>query len=755
MDFDEKIQTYEKSRLERVLKLVGIQLEAGRKSAGKLREEVITVQRSMWDNVNPTPGGDLDDLANIWQFQTEIEQEGRKAIFASLQVKRLERMLKNPYFGRIDFKEDGSEIADEIYIGISNLLDEKTCENLVYDWRAPVSSMFYDYETGAAGYFCPAGRIDGELTLKRQYKIWNGKLEYMFDCSLKIDDEILQEILSKNADSRMKTIVTSIQREQNRIIRDDTHKLLVVQGPAGSGKTSIALHRVAYLLYRYRKQVVADNIVIFSPNGIFNDYIADVLPELGEENMRRTTFMEFTRSMLGFDRKLEDMGGQMEYILSCHSHKACRARIEGIRYKASAAFSEILKKYVVYLIDTITFEDVEYNGIIIESKEEISDYFRNGLKFMPPMKRLEKIRNRLVSKLDPLIKERIEQVMPVLAETGEYVDEAEIRGRSAFIAREEFRPIREKITRMTEMEPVTCYTGLFSDRDLFDGMSDGRLPEFFEDIARYTIDEISYGRISFEDTAPLLLLTGMLAGVPNRRDIKHVIIDEAQDYTPVQFEVFRQLFGHCSLTMLGDMNQSINPYMNLGNYEVINRIFSFDTAVRLNLSKSYRSTRQITAFCRELLSEKDETEYMNREGELPRVFNTKNEMKMLRTVIEDIAVFEECGMKSVALICRTAGTCRKVFNQVSQSTDIRLVSTDCMKYSTGRVIIPSYLAKGLEFDAVLVICTDDDRYSDEEERRLFYTVCTRALHRLHIYCGNELPMFIRDIGGEFYEKAEV
>lgn len=741
MEFDPEVWTFEKKRLERVLAYLEKQLETGRDSVDRRKREAISIQKSMWDNVNPTPGGDLDDIANIWQYQMDIEREGRKAIQAANQVGRLERMLRTPYFGRIDFREDGEVFDERIYIGISNLLDMKTHENLVYDWRAPVSSMFYDCETGKAGYNCPEGFIEGEMSLKRQYRIWLGKIEFMFDSSLKIDDEILQEILSKSADSRMRTIVTSIQREQNKIIRDDVNRLLIVQGPAGSGKTSIALHRVAYLLYRYRELVLADNIVIFSPNRIFNDYISNVLPELGEENMYRTTFMEYAGSILGGRLKLEDMGRQMEYILSCKKVSGYDTRIGGIAYKASAGFINVLKGYAKNIEDSISFEDIAYNGVVIETKEEIGEYF-NGLKFLPPVKRLEKIRNRLVDKLDPLMRERIEQLIAELAETGEYLDKAEMRGRATYMTREEFRPLRERIFNMTRLDTVEAYINLFKDRGLFAALAEDKLPDGFDDIGRYTAASIGGGNVHYEDTAPLLLLNGLLSGVSGTSHIKHVIVDEVQDYTPAQFEVLRQLFGQCSLTMLGDLNQSINPYMNIGKYQIVKDIFGIESTAFLKLNKSYRSTRQINEFCGGLLNREDSTEYVNREGLAPGIICPGNMESLYESMTNDIRNFKETGSKTIAVICRTAEDSRKAFEQISHSIDMRLVTVDDDEFFADVSVIPSYLAKGLEFDAVLVLCGYND-YVDEDERKLFYTCCTRALHRLQIYCLGDIPAFLK------------
>lgn len=734
MAIDKTSFEYEKQRLAAVLSKIGEQLEESRSTADGMKKNVITLQRSMWEQVNPTPGkGDLTDLADIWQFQTDLVREADRAVFAAAKASRLERMMNSPYFGRLDFTEDGQSAEESVYIGISNFSDARTLECLVYDWRAPVSSMFYDYETGGAGYDCPAGRIEGNVGLKRQFRIWRGKIGFMFDCSLAIDDEILQDILSRSADSRMKTIVTSIQRDQNRVIRNDTHRLLVVEGPAGSGKTSIALHRAAFLLYRYRDSITAENIAIFSPNSIFSDYISEVLPELGEENIRRTTFREYAQSILAGRLAAEDAGGMMEFILAGKRDEGYGSRVRGIEYKASRGFKDLLDAYALHIENSRGFEDVCHNGVCIESGREIGDYYRDGLKFLPVAKRLEKIRNRLVSKLDPMIRTRSEEIVPVLAEAGEFPNEAEVRARSALMAREEFRPVKELIERMTAIDAAECYAGLFGDTELCGRLAGGGLPEEFEEISYRTVKKLEKGEIFNEDVAPLLYLTGLLTGINPLDDIKHVIIDEVQDYSIIQLELLHRLFRNSTLTLLGDPCQSINPYGGNVDGRAIPDIFASGSSEMVRLNKSYRSTRQITEFCRKILGIGEAAAIVERDGDEPEIIRRRSANELYACVLNDIKRFSEDGCHSIAVICRTAEAGRRAYEELSGSLNLRLVKGNDEEYVKGVSVIPSYLSKGLEFDAVLVLCPDGDDYTAPEEKKLFYTVCTRALHRLNVY----------------------
>lgn len=772
MEFDSKVWKEEKSRLKRVLEVINIQLERSRGALDVFRKQVIRTQKSMWDEVNPTPN-DMDDLANVWQYQVDIEREGRKAIFEGKQAARLEKLQNSPYFGRIDFNEDDSGEVEKIYIGIANLFDEKSSEYLTYDWRAPISSMFYDFETGRARYKCPAGIIEGQLELKRQYRIWRGELEYMFDSSLKIDDEVLQEILSKSADSKMRTIVTSIQREQNKVIRDDTSRLLIVQGAAGSGKTSIALHRAAYLLYRYKDEVKAENIAIFSPNQLFNDYISNVLPELGEENMRRTTFMQYGQSVLGKFKVLEDANRQMEFILSGINSEDYGIRMAGIRFKAATMFTELLKKYAKYIENSRSFEDITYGDVLVEAGSEIDTYFRRDMATLPVSMRLEKIKNRLFSLLDPLIRKRAEEIIIDLADSGEYVDKDEMKARSLLMAREEMSPLKEKIDKMTAFNLLAYYTSLFENEKIlkilaedvtegtvpgcrkndksFEKPAECNLPDEIDGICKYTAETVNSGKIYYEDLGPVLFLKGMLEGCTGRGDIRHVIIDEIQDYTPAQFEVLKQLFGQSNITMLGDISQSINPYMNMGNYENIASIMGNNKTSFISLSKSYRSTRQITEFCRALLSATDETDYVNRDGELPQVITLNESKNPYNIIAEMISELSGKGCGSIAVICRTERDCELMYEGIKGQAKARLLHSSDEEFSVGTLIMPSYMAKGLEFDGVIIYDEGSGGYDREEERKLLYTACTRALHNLRVVCKVRPSRFISSVNGALYE----
>ncbi len=725
--------------LENMLKEIRKQLEEKRSFNEKFRKEAIETQRELWQEVGSiSMANELDQLVDFMSYIDVLKRQKWSHEFTRKQKEKYERMILSPYFGRIDFLESGDSRAEKYYIGISNLVNDDY-DILIYDWRAPVSSMYYDYEIGEASYQCPEGIICGNISLKRQYKISNNKIEYMFDSNLNIDDEMLQEILSNSTDSKMKAIVTTIQREQNKVIRNEEYRNMIVQGPAGSGKTSVALHRVAYLLYKHRDSITPQNIVIFSPNDIFNDYISNVLPQLEEENMHQTTFKEYMHKALGDEFKKEDYYDMMEYILSSKEKPSYQKRIMNIKYKTSIEFTNILKQYVMYVEKADrSFSDIMFRGSLIISSKELQELFFKDYCELPLKRRLQKIRERVLFLLKPYEEQRISEVARELYDSDSYIDKLEIRNKSRAILKDEIKDIQHEINRITEFDLVDIYKKLFEKLELFTGNPNAENSEKkIEEIKRYTLENLQSQTLYYEDQPPLLYLMGAFGDLPKTSDIKYVIIDEAQDYTPLQYEIFYQLFSHASITMLGDLKQSIHPFMNVGNYSNISHIFPRDNTCVINLSKSYRSTMEITRFSRMLLNEEITTESVARHGEEPLVLGFQQEEAIKERILEDIKKYKDKGYKSIGIITRTKKEANKVYSFLRDKVQVKLLVNEDEEYMNGTIIIPSYLAKGLEFDVVLIYNAGNGNYSCEDERLLLYTACTRALHMLCIYYSDK------------------
>jgi len=718
--------------LELVLKEAQKQLEEKLDYKGRFKRDALETQKEMWEELGSVSViNGLEQIVSFMGFIDRMKYQKRNHEITRRLEEKYERMLQSPYFGRIDFLEKGEEKAEKYYIGISNLLNENY-DILIYDWRAPSSSMFYDFEIGKAGFECAEGTIEGELTLKRQYKIGNGKIEYMFDSSINIDDEILQEILGKSTDSRMKAIVTTIQREQNRVIRNEEYKNLIVQGPAGSGKTSIALHRIAYLLYKHREKITPQNIVIFSPNQIFNDYISNVLPQLGEDNMLQTTFKEYMHKALGDRFIKEDYSDMMEFILDSKKFSDYEIRIRNIKYKSSLEFIEILKRNAENIEKQgRNFKDIVFMDKLIVSSKDLEELYYKDYINLPLKRRLNKIRERILFLLKPYEKERINEIYDELWNTGSFVDENEVKEIAAAKAHEETKHIYNEINRITEFDLLGIYKKLFENLE----------PE----IKNYTLKNLDSKFLNYEDQVPLLYLKGVFGDLPKTADIKYVVIDEAQDYTPLQYEILYQLFSHANITMLGDLNQSINPFMNVGNYSNIAHIFPQDNTCIINLTKSYRSTMEITEFSRSLLSHEVNAEYVERSGDKPTVIGFDCENSVNERVLKDIEMYKEKGYKSIGIITRTIKETTKVYSLLKDKTEVKALTKDDDEYINGTLVIPAYLAKGLEFDVVLVYNAGNENYNSEEERLLLYTACTRALHKLNVYYVGRLTPLVERI----------
>lgn len=744
---DNDIWTYEKAYLERVMLEINKQINIGLNAARNYKSDAVELQKSMWEDVRLAPSGlsDLEDVAQMNQIQMELANKARLYRFSYEKVDHLKSMKKSPYFGRIDFLENVEKIAEKIYIGLYNLNSTDTMDILVYDWRAPVSGMFYDFEIGPSSYTCPAGLIKGQILLKRQYKIENENIVYMFDSSININDAMLQEILGKNTDNRMRTIVTSIQKEQNTVIRNDKDSILIVEGPAGSGKTSIALHRAAYLLYRYRDTIKSENILIFSPNHVFEDYISHVLPELGEENIRRSTFADFFSDSFLAGRHIETVNQQMEYILT--SDDTNNIRFGCIRFKSSALFMVALKRYVEYLEEgtELKFKDLIFKNSLLISAEAIMQLYNNQSSRLPYANRLEKIRQKLLSILQENIKKRARYSKKGASDENYNMIQQELNT--------EYELIKNDIIKMTAFDVISLYINLFKSIRLFVPTTDKKDAASYSRFAHYTIKELERGIVNYEDLAPLVYLKAALEAENYAGSIKHIIIDEAQDYTALHYEIFKTIFKNCKITILGDVNQTVNGYMSIGSFDIISDILASDSK-KITLTKSYRSSKELADFCNSLLITPNNSEQLDRHGVKPKLVKVSTRA-FYQKLTEDINILKSKGYKLIAVICKTASECKAVYQYLNASIDIGLISNQNEVYYGDVVVIPSYLAKGLEFDAVLVNSIENKDYYNLADRQLLYTVCTRALHELYLYYFDVMSGFVSGVDNNLYTAEYV
>ncbi len=747
----------ERKQLETVAGHIRSQLAEVRDIVERRKSDVLDIRKEFWDEIKFDPDEEIETFANLKQQSRLLNSQERIFQQALDKMRKLEKMLNSPYFGRIDFVEQGSSHRERIYIGIASLVEDETDEILVFDWRAPISSMFYDYSPGRAEYRTPVSVIEGELLLKRQFIIEGGKLETMFDTGLHIGDEILKRMLGRSADDKMRSIVTTIQREQNRIIRDADHRVLIVQGAAGSGKTSAALQRVAYLLYRYRDQLNADDMILFSPNPLFNDYVSNVLPELGEANMRQTTFYEYVERQLGERFAVEHPYTQLERLLSCENETEYAAEVSGIEYKASTGFIRVLNNYAEWLkTEGMIFKPFELPKRTLISDERLAELFYVEYAHAPISGRLERMERWIVEYLEEQSPGLVRLAYRKLLREPRYIGtEEELLQMSKRIVRKRLEPLKERAKKLDFIDIHAMYLRLFKDRALFEKLAAGTgIPADWDGISVKTAERLEKGEIPWEDATPLLYFKELIEGVSAFNNIRHVIIDESQDYSPFQYEYLRRMFPRSRMTLLGDLNQAIYAHTNLESYDPVRDIFGGENTGTIRLTKSYRSTEQIVEFTRAMLPDGEMIEAFSRSGDKPKVLRAASGDRLPEGVARHIREMRANGFKSIAVICKTADESRKAYESLKHLGGVYLITKDTYSFVTGTLVIPAYLAKGLEFDGVIIYDAGKLQYGRERERKLFYTACTRALHDLRIFYTGELTPFVAHVDDGLYDSLE-
>ena len=596
--------------------------------------------------------------------------------------KRLTKILAIPYFGRIDFleKKENSKVMP-IYIGIHTFYDPESRATLIHDWRAPVSSMFYDHELGEAGYRSPSGEIKGEISLKRQYRIRGGKMEFMIESALTVHDDILQKELSSNADDKMKNIVATIQREQNRIIRNEDIRTLIIQGVAGSGKTSIALHRIAYLLYTFRDSISSKDILIVSPNKVFSDYISNVLPELGEETVPETSMEQILSGVLEHKYKYQTYFGLVNELLE----KPSSSLIDRIAYKASFGFISELDKFILHIENTyFKAADVKLTKYITIPAPFIEEQYLRFNRY-PIRRRFDAMADYMLDML------KIQYAFTVTT-AGRNLLKKEIR------------------LMFAGNNDIQVY------KDFFKWTNN---PGMFKMRKGHTLE--------YSDLAPLAYLHLALEGSGNQPfRVKHLLIDEMQDYSPIQYKVIQKLFP-CRKTVLGDAGQSVNPYGS-STAETIQK--SLTASEIMKLCKGYRSTFEITDFAQKI-HPNAELEPVARHGEKPQILQFGSAVEELSGIMGLISTYRKSGYKSLGIICKTEQQAREMADVLkSYANDISFLSSQSSAFVQGIVITSAHMAKGLEFDEVIIPQTDERNYRSEIDKSMLYVAVTRAMHRL-------------------------
>ena len=660
-------------------------------------KQIISVLKKVIGNTDASVKDHVDTLAEykdyIWSNK-DIDPHEIRSMRESIlnhfalgesvinKRKRLTKILAIPYFGRIDFleKKENSKVMPT-YIGIHTFYDPESRATLIHDWRAPVSSMFYDHELGEAGYRSPSGEIKGEISLKRQYRIRGGKMEFMIESALTVHDDILQKELSSNVDDKMKNIVATIQREQNQIIRNEDIRTLIIQGVAGSGKTSIALHRIAYLLYTFRDSISSKDILIISPNKVFSDYISNVLPELGEETVPETSMEQILSGVLEHKYKYQTYFGLVNELLE----KPSSSLIDRIAYKASFGFISELDKFILHIENTyFKAADVKLTKYITIPAPFIEEQYLRFNRY-PIRRRFDAMADYMLDML------KIQYAFTVTT-AGRNLLKKEIR------------------LMFAGNNDIQVY------KDFFKWTNN---PGMFKMRKGHTLE--------YSDLAPLAYLHLALEGNGNQPfRVKHLLIDEMQDYSPIQYKVIQKLFP-CRKTVLGDAGQSVNPYGS-STAETIQK--SLTASEIMKLCKSYRSTFEITDFAQKI-HPNAELEPVARHGEKPQILQFGSAVEELSGIMGLISTYRKSGYKSLGIICKTEQQAREMADVLkSYANDISFLSSQSSAFVQGIVITSAHMAKGLEFDEVIIPQTDERNYRSEIDKSMLYVAVTRAMHRL-------------------------
>lgn len=640
-------------------------LEAADRVVTQMEEEYKDLRFYMSENRSQI------DPHEMFQAEMSLHQTDDAEMLAVRHLNKMKKLSGSPYFARIDFAEEGNE-AIPYYIGqFSFRHDHKV---LISDWRAPVSTLFYDGEVGKAAFTAPKGEVEGELIRKRQFKIKDGTMEYALESSIQIQDDVLQKELSHTSDEKMKSIISTIQKEQNKIIRDENTDTMIIQGVAGSGKTSIALHRIAYLLYRFKETLTAKNITIISPNKVFGDYISNVLPELGEEPVYEMSFAD-----------IADV--QLEYVYDYEPDKDPLSTtdsgwIERSQFKSTMEFVKLMDEYIsdlperVFTATDIDFEEFHIPADWIQGRYDVYKRF-------PVMKRLEVIGDD--------VQERI------LTEN----------------IREYKMPTRRSVmSRLKKMLKFKSTLQIYK--------------QFYKDIGKPKMFQmVNFHTLEWNDVYPFLYLHAAVEGVKESRKMKHIVIDEMQDYTPIQYAVIGKLFD-CPKTILGDYSQFIHPFQK-HSLEDMRSLYPESQLMLLN--KSYRSTYEIIQFAKQFKPGVD-IDVIERHGDVPDIISCGDKEEELQKIRQYISNFANTDFASLGIIAKSNKAAAELFEKLSDIPEVNLISPDSKKYVNGISVVSVQMAKGLEFDAVVIPDSGKNNYSTDYDQSLMYVACTRAMHKL-------------------------
>lgn len=666
-------------------------------------QSIQAIVADAWEDlrVRPTALSEQD----LEQLSTEVDRFVTRREFTDSLAERSRRMVKNPFFARVDFREDGHDVVEKIVIGLYSLKDEKG-ELLVHDWRAPVCSLYYDAMPGEATYDSPSGPIHGLLSLKRQYRMEDGRLKYFVDTSVSIDDSMLLDILSGATSRHMRQIVATIQAEQNAAIRQQTARVVSVVGGAGSGKTSVAMHRAAFLMYRQRDVLDANKILILSPSTAFSEYVSGVLPELGEQNIRARTLRDVVETLLG--RKVEKPYRQLEVLLD----PAGELRRQSVKYKCGPDFLDRLRRFADdFAAYGPNFKNVTAEGKVLIKREELKKMYLNEFRLLTPAQKLMRMSATLETRMSGMEESLYRQYEKSFE--GRYSGR-ELRMACNMAVSQRMQPVKAQLRAMIELDGAALLRMVLDDapkplRDAF-------------------IENGNAGITWWEDAVAEAYLTARLGFASPDKTVYHLLVDECQDYSETALAMLSAYYPNARVTLLGDPRQRTTPGMEPCDPNRWGGCFGMADAPLYPLTKCYRSSMPIAELCNRILPNDPPLEPFGRGSAEPIVAQYSE--ALLKQTLKD---FRAAGHKSIAVITRTQAQADSLSTKLENVYRLDGGEDDLNYEASDNVVACYHLTKGLEFDAVIVVWPDAE-LTDGERRRL-YTAASRALHSLALLAG--------------------
>ena len=671
-----EINVKELEYLDIVLEKIKEKINNAEDSNKKLLESIKDNMSYMWNSIYEMDNAEKSFVRNQMEMLDSTQQENIKELIA------YKTALKSPYFGAIDFNSDQQGFLS-YKIGLKGIKDGSII--YVVDWRAPFSELYYNFDVGYGEYQTEIGKVTGEIKSKKQYKIENGKMIFCLESNIKIDDSILQEVLAKTSSEKMKNIVSTIQKEQNAIIRKETPNNLIVQGVAGSGKTSIALHRIAYLLYKHRNTLTSNSILIISPNKFFSDYISNVLPELGEQNIAETVMDQILKEELNIKEQIETKSEQVERLLTSP------LEIKICELKNSMQFCEDISKFCdEYFNETFFAKDIVYQDFLICNRDKIEDMFKNKYANRPVYFKLNWIKDFIY---------------------------------------DESKQFDLKLTKSTLNKMVES---MLKTKDIF---------KIYEEFLQryYKITYQKSKKIKFEDAIALLFIKQYIYGYTTFSNIKHLLIDEFQDYNPLNYKIINNMFP-CVKTILGDVSQDVSGTQS----HILEQFNKLDnrTSELIVLNKSYRSTYEISSFANKIIN-RENVDIIERHGPKVQIAKYNNLQQKINYILKSVEEFEKNNHKTIGILTKSIKTCEELNEILKDKLNYNHLTIETTQFNQGILLAPTFLVKGLEFDAVIVVDTDNENFKNAIDKQALYVACTRAMHELRLLYTNNVTNFIK------------